>query len=34
MPQYKGMTGPGSRCGWDGKGWEEGIGRLGIAFEM
>jgi hypothetical protein len=35
MPQYRGMSGPGSRSGWVG---EHGRGRvegaLGIAFEM
>jgi hypothetical protein len=30
MPQYRGMSGPGSRMGWVGEqDWGEGIGDFG-----
>jgi hypothetical protein len=35
MPQYRGMSGPGSRSGWVGEqGGGRVYGALGIAFEM
>jgi hypothetical protein len=42
MPQFRGMPGPGSRCGWFGEqgegggieGFSEGKSGKGTAFEM
>jgi hypothetical protein len=35
MPQYRGMTGPGSRSGWVGKQGRVAVyGTFRIAFEM
>jgi hypothetical protein len=35
IPQYRGISGPGSRSGWVGEqGWGRVYGTFGIVFEM